>query len=455
MKTCNEWQRVCDAGAEPDDPGLAAHLAGCAECRAALAKWRAIAVELPASLNARPEAFPVRDGAVLAGVRRRLPRNRGRAALRWAWAPAAAAAAVAAVVLVAQHGADAPTPARAESPAIAGTLVRSEGAAAVAIAAKPGSSLEVPPGGRAELRIGAHRIAVGGDTSLRLAAVAEDRVALELARGGARFDVDFGPRGGRFTVAAGDVLVTVKGTIFTVSRDARGVIVDVAEGRVAVSREGEELAVLTAGDRLETGASTASSKAAAEPPADSPRPREAGAAPQLSRSGNAAAATDTAQATEAPPDLETLRRWVVDGRLTEAEAGLTALVARRPTDVEAWWTLGDCRRLDGRPAEAVDAYRRVIAIGPADQADLARLKAGALLQERLGRHADAVALYEEYLRGKGASSSLRAEVLVRCGRSLVALGRDADARPMLREVVERYPANPVAGEARALLEKSR
>ena len=79
---------------------------------------------------------------------------------------------------------------------------------------------------------------VGGDTARRgeRASVREDapqRVAIDLVRGRGRFDV--APRPERpFSVRAGDVTITVLGTVFTVERVADRIGVSVARGRVLV-----------------------------------------------------------------------------------------------------------------------------------------------------------------------------------------------------------------------------
>lgn len=465
MTTCEFWQRAFDPGADPADPELAAHLEGCGRCREALAKWRAIG---PGIGSAAVPDIPVRDRLVLERVRARLVRPARPAALRPAWigAAIASAAAIALVAVYARPPAGgAPAPRAVGAPAAVASVLPPGGGTPRELPIEPGRPITAPPGGRASARIGAHRIEIESDSSVSFSSVSPVRVALEISRGAASFAVDFGGAPGEFTVAAGDVVVAVRGTQFRVSRDESRVAVGVVEGRVAVSRAGGEIAVLSPGEKIEIDAwaseSAASAASAAAAPAREPDGfsgvAAAGRGAKTPASGTAGAASGFSP--QAPgagsPDLATLREWIVAGRLVEAEAGLIGLVARDPADADAWWTLGDCRRRARDFDGAVEAYSKVIEVGAPEQADLARLRAGAILQERLGRHDDAVALLLELLRAGDPASPLRAEVLVRCGRSLAALGRGAEAEPLLREVVERHAANPVAAEARALLEKMR
>ena len=448
MTTCDRWQHLCEPAKGPPDPDLLVHLESCPECRAAWAKWRALEPEIAKSVALNVDDLPVRDRIVLDRVHARLGKNRRPSVPRLVWVGAAAGVAAVVAILILNFGLaeDGSTP-RADSHELkaSATVFAADGTAERKLELEPGASFEVAPGERASLRIDRHRIDLRGSSALRLAELSRSVVVIDLARGEASFDVDFGTERGTFSVTAGDVVVSVKGTRFTVMRNAELVTVAVEEGRVAVARKGREIAILAAKERLEIDTAKPASAAATEPV-------DANGAAKSTPALPSEAQPKTARVGE--PNLAALRELVISGRLDQAEAGLAAFVARHPGDAEAWWILGDCRRKEGKHAAAVEAYRQVIAVGPPDQVDLARLKAGTILQEKLGRHADAVALFREYLKSGGSKASLRAEVLVRCGRSLIALGRDADAEPLLREVVEEFAANPVAAEARALLAKT-
>jgi hypothetical protein len=77
-------------------------------------------------------------------------------------------------------------------------------------------------------------IIAGSDTKVHASQGKDGTITLDLDRGSVDCDVE--PRAGRapFRVAAGDVLVEVIGTRFTVSRRAAGVRVDVTRGKVKV-----------------------------------------------------------------------------------------------------------------------------------------------------------------------------------------------------------------------------
>lgn len=88
------------------------------------------------------------------------------------------------------------------------------------------------------------RVTLGGRSTLRVR-MENDRRQVELVEGDAYFDVAAAPRR-PFTVAAGDLNVTVIGTAFEVNRNSRGAHVAVSRGRVR-AEAADGLAVLTPG----------------------------------------------------------------------------------------------------------------------------------------------------------------------------------------------------------------
>lgn len=89
------------------------------------------------------------------------------------------------------------------------------------------------------------RVTLGGRSTLRVR-MEDDRRKVELLEGDAFFDVAAAPQR-PFTVAAGDLTVTVIGTAFEVNRGSRGAHVAVSRGRVRAA-SAESVAILTPGE---------------------------------------------------------------------------------------------------------------------------------------------------------------------------------------------------------------
>lgn len=112
---------------------------------------------------------------------------------------------------------------------------------------------EVTPsgGGRALTLADGSRVTLAGDSALA-AELGADARRLQLLRGAAYFEVAADPAR-PFTVAAGAVTVTVRGTGFAVARGDAETTVAVAHGRVEVATDGRTT-VLNGGERVEVGA---------------------------------------------------------------------------------------------------------------------------------------------------------------------------------------------------------
>lgn len=102
-----------------------------------------------------------------------------------------------------------------------------------------------------------------------------------------------------------------------------------------------------------------------------------------------AAAKPQAAAGDAPAELAAIRDLANRGKLTEAaKLGAKYLQTHAPS-AEVFHLLGLVHDADGRPAEAVEFYRKAIYLDPVHHEALVHL---ALLRERLGDHAAAKAL---------------------------------------------------------------
>jgi hypothetical protein len=359
--------------------------------------------------------------------------------------------------------------------AIGGGLVlrsarpRAPGAAAPALAYRVEGGSVVDGGylresGRAGIKLffaeGTEFILTPGTRS-RLRAVDATGARIAIEHGTASFQVTPSPDH-RWQVDVGPFLVTVKGTVFTVSWDAASERFELTlrHGRVTVSgpvsdaTPGGEIA-LRAGQRLvvdlprgetvikdetaETGTETAET-AETPAPIDKPGPEPAPPAPP------APAAR-----------LDGDRRWAkalaaghLDRILNEAErAGLKATLDRAASD--DLLALADAARYRRRMDLARDALlaeRRRFADSP-------HARDAAFLLGRVEEASDrglprALGWYDEYL-ARAPTGTYASEALGRKMTLTSKLEGPARARPIAEEYLRRFPDGTYAGPARAFL----
>jgi len=256
------------------------------------------------------------------------------------------------------------------------------------------------------------------------------RANVSVEAGAARFAVDkrkIEAGEAPFRVSADDVLVEVLGTVFTVDRQAPGVVtVKVDEGRVRVSwgadgvasrllEAGESGRFSKQGELLEAAPAEPESQA---PPEESvtPNPVKAsapsGAWRQLARVGRYDAAfkalqRDLTQMSDVPNDL---------------------LLA------------ADVARLSHHPEQAVAPLNRVVThFARDDRAAPASFLLGRVLLENLGRAADAARAFAQ-TRNLSPNGPLAEDALGREVEALRRAGLSAEASARAREYVNRYPA---------------
>jgi transmembrane sensor len=256
----------------------------------------------------------------------------------------------------------------------------------------------------------------GHETSLVVVEDTAARIVVNLAKGGARFDVV--PRPDRtFAVRAGEVRVRVLGTAFSVERVADRVGVAVTRGtvevnwgtgtrRLAVGDEGwfPPLVVSPspdaghAEDKVEDTVEDTGEHAVEKAPV---RPR-----PKLGPPPAPAAAQPTAPAAPPAPDAAKLLadadRARLGGRFDDGAALLERLVREHPGDARAPLAAFSLGRLLlgelGRPAEAARAFARARALAPD----------GPLAREALAREAEAWARAGDSERARAREIEYRA-----------------------------------------------
>jgi transmembrane sensor len=226
---------------------------------------------------------------------------------------------------------------------------------------------------------------------------ATNRVRLSLVRGRGRFEVV--PRPQRaFVVRAGDVTVTVVGTVFTVERVADRVGVTVQRGTVRVDWKSGSTPV-TAG--------------------------QSGWFPPL---------VTAADKPAAPP----IGARGVRGASTKLASGATARDGRGRSAAELLLD-ADRARLSGHPDEGVELLRKLLRDHPRDpRAPLAAFTLGRLLLVELGRPAEAATAFAQ-ARQIAPAGPFAEDALAREVEALSNAGMAAAAQARARDYERLYP----------------
>jgi hypothetical protein len=416
--------------------------------------------------SARPPT-PAQLDSGLAALRSRLdsrrePRSAGRSSvLRWSLVGTLAATSALVAVGVVRSGRSR-VPAGSELPALTyrvegGSLVdggylQESGREGIKVFFAEGTEFILKPGTRSRLRAvdaSGARIAIehGAASFLVTPAPASDR----------RWQVDVGP-----------FLVTVKGTVFTVSWDAATETfeLNLRHGRVTVTGPvtGGEIA-LRAGQRLlvalprgETVISEPQPEAWPDAPADLAAHM---AAPPAERPSAASDRPAAPAGKPAPPSqagrLDGDRRWTgalarghLDRILAEAEhAGVKATLDRASSD--DLLALADAARYRRRMDLARDALLAERRRFP----DSPRSLDGAFRLGRVEEASDrglarAIEWYDEYLT-RAPTGTYASEALGRKMTLMSKLGGPSRARPFAEEYLRRFPGGTYAGPARAFV----
>jgi transmembrane sensor len=281
-----------------------------------------------------------------------------------------------------------------------------------------------------ELQDGSSVSARSRDARVETVEVGPQAVTVRLEAGSARFSVTPNPVR-PFRVLAGDVTITVLGTVFDVARESSGVRVSVERGRVRVANAS------TTRD-LGAGESTlvvASAQAAPEAPS--------AALPIVPASGDPARAT--------PPVSQSWRALAEEGNyaaaLTRLNAEGTSAVRNTPEDL---LLAADVARLGGRPERAVAPLQRILSDHAFDsRAPLAAFTLGRTLLEQLGRPREAAQAFST-ARRLDRAGALTQDALAREVESWSRAGEAGLARERALEYLKLYPNGRRAGAVRRL-----
>lgn len=257
------------------------------------------------------------------------------------------------------------------------------------------------------------------------------------------------PREGPFLIVAPQVRVTVLGTHFCVETLAGRTMVSVTEGRVRVENAQGAVALVGAGeavqsDELSTELSAEPSTAAATArcPAQGPLQAREDCAAQLSAGSGlsaqnalfALALLARDEGHDGPAAASYFRSFL--GRFPQA-----------PLAPEASIGLLRELRAQSRDGEALGEADRYLARYASDgrEADVLLLRAH-LLRERLGRPREALADYQRVLT-EASTSALRGEALYGLATSQGDLGETAQQRRSLDRYLREYPQGDHAAQA--------
>jgi TolA-binding protein len=321
-----------------------------------------------------------------------------------------------------------------------GGYLRESGHAGVKLLFNEGSRFELLPGTRGRLR-----------------SVDKEGARVAIENGTASFQVT--PSSGRrWLVEVGPFLVTVKGTVFTVSWDPSRERFELAlrRGRVVVSGPvaGADLALRT-GQRLVVNLAKAETlitedlpeQATPAPPAVTPAASDQPAQPHAS----------TGPAPSTVAKVETERRWADElasghwDRILEKVERAGVEAALNGASSEDLFALADAARYRRRTdlaRAALLAQRRRFPDSP--RALDAIFLLGRVEESGGGGMARAIAWYDEYL-SRAPTGAYAAEALGRKMTVTSEIGGPARARPIAEEYLRRFPNGSYAGSARALL----
>jgi arylsulfatase A-like enzyme/Tfp pilus assembly protein PilF len=129
-----------------------------------------------------------------------------------------------------------------------------------------------------------------------------------------------------------------------------------------------------------------------------------------------------------------------EDKLTEAVTKMQRVLAQDPEIMDAWLTLGIWLTREGRTEEAIEAYKRALALKPDDE--VAMLDLANAYRSR-GRTGDAAAALEIF-RGGLKANPRNPQAWYQLATLYLDLGREKDAETTFREALK---ANPKMGAA--------
>jgi len=266
-----------------------------------------------------------------------------------------------------------------------------------------------------------------GQSELVTAEVDGRTIAVRLERGAAQFEVT--PRPERtFRVEAGEVVVEVLGTSFTVDRRGERVVVTVQCGRVRVS--------WPTGEQLVHGGSSG-----LFPPALATE-----ASTTVEEAGALETSTSDASASGSRP--AGWRGLAERGEFDEAYEALNSRGGQVGGDMESLLLAADASRLSGHPGQAARYLRRALDGHPNDpRAGVAAFTLGRVLLNQMGQPRQAAQAFRR-ARSLAPRGALAEDALAREVEALSRGGAQGAAARRASEYLELYPSGRRAGAVR-------
>ena len=132
---------------------------------------------------------------------------------------------------------------------------------------------------------------------------------------------------------------------------------------------------------------------------------------------------------------------------------MQAHLKRHPHDADTWALLADCERKAKNWLSATRAYEKVRSYGEPKQVSHATYMMATVFQKNLKDHGRAVEMFRAYKNSKHVSKELEDLTHVHMARSLIALGRKAEAKSLLESVIANQEDSFVGSNAKKLLKK--
>lgn len=466
MSGCTDLDMYLNRGLSPVETiEFERHLLSCDHCRIGIDKWQSVRGELLALMA---ESIPNitefgAKGLVHRAQLQHAAPHEGTWQRRRLWVGVGAVAASAALVFWMTRPVE-PSP-EASAPSAPAVATRTEtqpallspdadnGAPEILTVQETGSSVE----------IGHARVALAEAGRVQIKQSDAKQTRLKLLSGTVAIDLPHAAGREALSIEAAGYTVKVVGTRFWVAHGAaKGIEVGVERGIVRVVEPDGTVHEVRQGKKLSTDTD---GEISVIPITDGERARMV----QLLTEDAVVAGGDTADAAQSVElsrsnsigkigavdgagSLDEIKDWIISGELQKSERALTAYLRKDPTDAEATALLASCMRKAGKYDQAVNAYKQMMSVGTPVEKNQARFMAGALLQDRLGRHQEAVRYFEAYLDEAPAVRANTVEARMRLAQSLHALGRDTEYRNLLTVIVREHGGTEAAVKAAHALE---
>jgi len=451
MTGCKDKNAYLDRTLDQKQQGLfEAHMLDCKECRSAIALWRGVE-----NLSAKRDEFDeahmrvqelalLKRASNLGSTSANKHSDKARSRFQVAFATMALAIAVAAFIFLFSISNDNNENKQTQTATIQAS--KAETTLVSTTQTPPKTSWRTNANQRRVFNLGDDLIGLDQASSVQQLSTDDAHTRLILKRGAVACDILHRTGGRTFSIKAKDLEVVVKGTKFSVSILDNAVVVAVLQGLVQVTSKDHSNTAVAAGHTLHIDndnnfnlkpATTTQLKDIEEM-----LDYELDAHPK-------AVETQTLRRAPRLRSLGQIRAWIINGKYSDAQAEIKKHLKKTPDNLQAISLLADCLRKSGHNKEAVTQYKKLTRRGNKTLANRAGLMAAIILQDKLGRHKEAISLLKPLSIGPSPS----AEVLVRLGKSYMALGQKEEAISRLKWVAAHHKGSIWGKRADRMLKK--